>query len=87
MRIKNEFAVREVAGEFMLIPIGTAALDLNGIITTNEVGAIIWNLLDSVETEDELIACILNEYDVNEAVARNDVNDFLQKLRSLDIVE
>ena len=87
MRIKKEFAVREVAGEFMLIPIGTAALDLNGIITTNEVGAIIWNLLDSVETEDELIACILNEYDVNEAVARNDVNDFLQKLRSLDIVE
>ena len=45
MRIKKKFVLREIAGEYVLVPVGEAARELNGIVTVNELGAFLWNLL------------------------------------------
>ena len=37
MKLKYEFSVREIAGDYVLVPLGEAALKLSGMITTNEV--------------------------------------------------
>ena len=45
MKIKREFVLREIAGDILLVPAGKTALDLNGMITLNAVGADIWKML------------------------------------------
>ena len=86
MKLKLEFVLREIAGDLLLIPAGKTALDLNGMLTLNEVGADIWRLLPEVESEDEIVTRLLEEYEVEEATLRADVSEFLDMLRKLGIV-
>lgn len=86
MKIKKEFVLREIAGDVLLIPTGKTALDLNGMMTLNEVGAEIWKLLPEAQDEDMIVQRLLEEYEVEENELRRDVDDFLQKLRELEIV-
>ena len=80
MRIDKEFVLREIAGDYIAVPTGKTALDFNGLITLNEVGVSIWNLLMEDVTQEEIVQGILEEYDVDEKVAREDVQDFLDTL-------
>ena len=86
MQIKIPLTVREVAGEYFLIPIGKSALDLNGMITTNDVGVSIWNALAQAEDEEDLVRAIMEEYEADENQVRSDVLAFLAQLRSLGII-
>lgn len=45
MRIKKEFVLREIAGDYVIIPTGKTVLEFNGLITVNEVGVSIWKML------------------------------------------
>ena len=80
MKITKEFVLRDIAGEHILIPIGATALELNGLITVNEVGVTIWKLLQNEVTFDEIVAAVLEEYEVEEETARADVREFLDTL-------
>ena len=86
MKIKLDFVLREIAGDLLLVPAGQTALDLNGMIILNEVGGEVWKLLPKVADEEELISRLLEEYDVEEAVLRKDVEAFLGELRALNIL-
>lgn len=86
MKLKREFVLREIAGDVLLVPTGKAALDLNGMLTLNEVGAAIWNLLPQVDTEEEIVARLLEEYDTTQEQLEKDVSAFLKELCKLDII-
>lgn len=81
MRIKEGFVVREVAGETIALPTGDNA-SLNMMISLNDTGAFLWRKLDQENTEESLVEALLNEYDVDEASARNSIKAFIQTLRA-----
>lgn len=87
MRIEKEFVLREIAGDYIIIPTGSTVLDFNGLITVNEVGVTLWNMLQEEVTMDELVAGILAEYDVSEEVARKDIQEFLDTLTQNGILK
>lgn len=80
MRIEKDFVLREIAGEYVIVPTGKTVLEFNGLITVNEVGVLIWKLLQKGVSFDEIVEEILREYDVEESVVREDVLDFLDQL-------
>ena len=80
MRINKEFVLREIAGDYIIIPTGATVLEFNGLITVNEVGVTIWNMLQEEVTMDELVQGVLAEYEVEEEVARKDTQEFLEEL-------
>ena len=86
MKIKREFIKRKIAGEFILVPIGNTALAFNGLITINELGKFIWENLESSKDEEDLLHKILEEYEVEEKEAKEDLDEFLDKLRQVDII-
>ena len=86
MKIKREFVLREIAGDILLVPAGKTALDLNGMVTLNAVGADIWKMLPEVKDADEITARLLEEYDASPEKIKTDVVGFLDKLRELGIV-
>lgn len=86
MKIKLEFVLREIAGDMLLVPAGKTALDLNGMLTLNEVGGQIWKMLPEVENEEEIVERLLKDYDAEPAQVREDVSEFLERLRGLGIL-
>ena len=87
MRIQKEFVLREIAGDYVIIPTGKTVLSFNGLITVNEVGAELWKMLQSEATFDDLLKGILKIYDVDEETAREDIQEFLDTLVKGGILE
>lgn len=86
MNIKKELIKREIAGETILIPVGKAVYDSHGLFALNDVGNFLWDQLPNAQTEEDLLKAVLNEYEVTEAVARQDIAEFLDKLRKMNII-
>lgn len=86
MKINKEFILREIAGEYILVPIGDTPLSFNGLITVNDVGAFIWNNIEKSSSEEELLNLILDEYEVDKGSAKEDLDEFLGKLRESEII-
>ena len=86
MNIKKELIKREIAGDTILVPVGSAVLDSNGLFVLNELGAFIWDLLPNVDSEESICNAVLEQYDVSEDTAKQDVAAFLKKLQELGII-
>ena len=86
MKIKEGYLLREVAGSSVVIPLGKSSLDFNGMITLSETGAFLWKKLEQGADESALVAALLEEYDIDEATAKSDINSFIEKLRSAELV-
>lgn len=86
MIIKKELMKREVAGECFLVPMGKSVYDYNGMFIMTELAAFIWDRLPQAQDEEEILQEILEEYEVEEAVARADLKAFLDKLRTMDVI-
>ncbi|MBO2527478.1 MAG: PqqD family protein [Clostridiales bacterium] len=86
MKVKREFVLREIAGDLLLVPTGKTALDLNGMLTLNEVGAEIWKMLPEVKDEEEIVQRLLKDYEATAEEIRPDVASFLDRLRELNII-
>ena len=87
MKIKDNFMLRQVADCYVVVPIGPAVADFNGMINLNEAGAFLWQLLENETTEDAVVAAMLEHYDVDEAVAKNDVKKFVAQLTEADLLD
>lgn len=83
MKVSNEFVLREIAGEYLLVPVGSAVSGFHGLITLNETGNLLFSALYQESTADDLISLLTAEYDVDEQTARADVLEFLQQLRDV----
>lgn len=87
MKVQKDFVLREIAGDYVIIPTGKTVLTFNGLITVNEVGADLWKMLQSEVSFDDLLKGILETYDVDEETAREDIQEFLDTLIEGGILE
>ena len=87
MKVKSDFVVRSVAGSNIVVPTGAATVDFNGIMTLNETGMFLWGLLEKGAESEELLKAILSEYDIDEATAKKDIENFLKKLEDAGLVQ
>lgn len=86
MRVSTDFILREVAGEWLLVPVGDAAVKLRGLIGLSESGYLIYTLLQKGADRQELLRAVLSEYKVDQVTAEADVDAFLGQMRSLGIL-
>lgn len=80
MKLTKQFIMREIMGDYVIVPVGQTALELNGMITVNETGAFLWKKLEEECTMEMLVAALLDEYEVSEEQAKEDVREFLDIL-------
>lgn len=87
MKIKNDFVLKKIAGSNVVVPVRTRAVDFSGIIKLTETGAFLWKLLENDCDREELVAKMLEEYNIDEATASADIDRFITKLREADLLE
>lgn len=86
MKLKSTIILRKIAGETILVPVGEDAVRVNGLITVNEVGALICDQLKEERTMDELIAAVTEQFDVDEQTAQTDIASFIHILEENDLL-
>ena len=86
MIIKKNLIKREIAGDVILVPVGQSVIESNGLYALNELGSFIWDMLADVECTDDIVKAVLSEYEIDEETARNDIHDFLNKMKELQII-
>lgn len=86
MKIKEGFMLREVADNFVVVPVGAASLEFKGLINLNSVGAFIWKCLENETTIDEIVEKVVNEYEIDINLAKTDVSAFVNKLKEANLL-
>lgn len=87
MKIKYGFVLRKIADEDVVIPIGDNIANFNGVIRLNESAAFLWKLLQDEITKDELVGFLIREYNIDEGLAINDVEKFINTLNENKVIE
>jgi hypothetical protein len=83
---RGEFALRQVGSESILVPIRNHVGDLDSVYVFNEIGARIWPLLDGSHDVESIVSVICEEYEVEPAVARADVDELLGSLEAAGLI-
>ena len=88
MKINENFVLKSIAGEAVVMPVGDAVNKVNGMIKLNPTAEVIWKALEQETTLEDVISTVrANCQNVNEATIIEDVVDFTEKLRKLGILE
>ena len=86
MNLNKDFILRNIAGESILVATGSATQDFNGMITLNEVATFILENIDECETEEVVVEKVLEEFEIDEETAKNDVREFLDQATKFGII-
>jgi len=86
VKIKDGYMLREVAGNSVVVAVGKATLDFNGLITLNSTGTLLWKLLEKETSEEALLTAMLEAYEIDEATARADLTEFLEKMKDAGLL-
>lgn len=87
MRPKEGFLLRELDGTAIVVATGAALTEFSGLITLNASGTFLWKRLEQGATEEDLVAALMNEYEIGEDVARRDVAAFIARAKDAGLLE
>ena len=87
MKIKENFALRQVAGTWVVLPLAAANMDFNGMLTLNGSGVLLWKTLEQGASRETLADVLTGNYAVSHEVALADVDAFLAKLLAAGCIE
>ena len=86
MKLNENYILKNIAGTAVVVPVGDAVNDIKGMITLNGPAEIIWKGLQNGKSIESIVEEIKSEYDASEDVIKNDVDAFLNKLRTYKIL-
>jgi len=81
-RLRDAVDWRDVQGDVVALDVRRAVY-----LATNDAGAVLWTRLSEGATRRQLVAALLDQFDVVPAAAEADVDSFLRRLEELDLVE
>ena len=88
MKLKEQYKVREMAGEHVIIMQGKHGSDLTKIISLNESALYLWGELSGKEFSVESVAELLVErYGIDNELAIKDAKHWIDKLVECKVIE
>ena len=87
MKIRDEYKVREIAGEHVVIMQGRYGADMTNVISLNEAALLLGNQRAGRECETADAARLLAErYGIDEATALRDAEAWTKALESCNLI-
>lgn len=85
-KASSKFVLRNIADEYLLVPIETDDNICNSIVTVNETIAFLWDRLITGADEESLVAALTEEYEVSADTAKEGVLSFLKSFMELGLI-
>ena len=86
LKLDKEYVLRQIGDDYVIVPVGKAALDFNGMITVNETGAFLWEQLVKGTSKEGLLETLMETYEVTQEEAERDIDEFLEVLHANNIL-
>ncbi len=79
MRIKDGYVIKKLGIGYVVVTVGEASKDFNGVIRLNTSGAFLWqSISDGANSREKLLDAMLKQYeDLDEDTASKDLDEFL----------
>lgn len=88
MKIKEQYKVREMAGEHVVIMQGRHGSDLTRIISLNESALYLWKAIEGRSFDVNAVAALLAaHYGIDDEVAHRDAQRWVDKLEDCGLLE
>lgn len=87
MKLRGEFLVRQVMDHIVAVPVGQTLLQINGMIMLNDVSKVIWDCLEQETNLEGIVTTLTDQFAVSEQEARADIMVFLDKLRTMQLLD
>lgn len=88
MRIKEQYKVREMAGEHVVIMQGTYGSDLTRLVSLNESALYLWRSVEGKEFDTNTVAELLaEEYGIDDLIATTDAQRWIDKLADCGLLD
>jgi len=81
-----DVVTRNIAGEHLLVPVRTGVAQMDYLYTADEVGSVIYSLLDGKRDAADIGRRVAELFEVDAAQATADVAVFLQELEQAGLV-
>ena len=85
--MRGEAVVRQLLGEWFLVPVRTTPADFRAIFALNEVGATVWQSLDGARPLSAVLDAVVERFEVTREEAERDLREFLVQLEGAGLVE
>ena len=85
--MNSDYVLREVVGEYMLIPTGKLSMTKNGVVTISESAAYLLKKMEGGKTLSQLCDLLLEEYEVDRETVLSDVQEMIDSMRQMEIVK
>ncbi len=78
-RSNEDFLLRDIAGEYVLIPTGIGAEQFNGMIVVNETFRFLWELFQTPHTIKEAVQIVAEAYEGDSETIEQDVSRYAEE--------
>lgn len=87
MKIVDGFKLREVCGEFVVVPEGSKLVNFNKMLSLNGSAAFLWKAVEGKDFDVQMLADLLvGEYKIDSDVALSDAGKILDKWVEIGVV-
>lgn len=83
---RTDLVTRRIAGETIIVPVRAHAAELDSIYNLNELGSVIWGLIDGRNRVDKIMEAVCGVYAVGPEEAARDLVEFLASLEAEDLI-
>ncbi len=87
MKVKQNYVLKEIADQYVVVPIAEEAIRFNGIISLNKTGKRLFQKLQTEQSEKDLVDYLVSVYEVEPDKAKEDVLNFIKTLKEKNILE
>ena len=88
MKIKSDLKVRMIAGEAIVLLQSNGNSDMTKVLALNPSSKYLWDELQGKDfAADDVVDLLLQQYDVEEAKAREDALKWIDQLKELNVLE
>ncbi len=86
LKLKTDLIIRSIADTSVAIPAGPAAAGVNGLLSLTPSGELLVRMLHEECELPDLVAALVQEYDVSAEQAQEDVERFISKLKEVHLL-
>lgn len=85
-QVNHNYILREIVGEYILVPTGKELANFNGLVTMNRTGVFLWKFLQEQRSIEEIVECFQKEFQLTREESWNDVSEFLDPAVTRNVI-
>ena len=86
-RINPDFILREIAGEYTIIPTGGNNVFSNAVMAPNETAVFLWEAFQQLSTIQDVVVEAMQKYDATEEQIYNSISNFIKQSLEFKVLE